>query len=151
MNQKTNVTVNYLSLLTTMLHSKYSSFDYIITWSLKKLMLTRQPVGGHQVSSNWNNVHVYSTEVKFQWSWSKQWEPVGIMARELVPIVLSCAVWGPYFARCITMFQCDNPGLIAVIKRFFQGQNCYAPATFDIRIVTELRDLLHLQLVVNLW
>ena len=26
----------------------------------------------------------------FQWSWSKEWETVGIMAKELVPIVLSC-------------------------------------------------------------
>ena len=28
-------------------------------WSLKKLMLARVSVGGHQMSSNWNSTHAY--------------------------------------------------------------------------------------------
>ena len=31
----------------------------------------------------------------FQYAWSAEWSTVGIMAKELVPIVLGCAVWGP--------------------------------------------------------
>ena len=30
-----------------------------------------------------------------QWQWPPQWSSIPIMAKELVPIVLSCAVWGP--------------------------------------------------------
>lgn len=29
-----------------------------------------------------------------QWSWTREWEPVGIVTKELVPIIMSCAVWG---------------------------------------------------------
>ena len=31
--------------------------------------------------------------------WSPQWSGVHIMAKELLPIVLSCAIWGPVLAR----------------------------------------------------
>ena len=31
----------------------------------------------------------------FQLAWSTEWTRMDIMAKELVPIVLSCAVWGP--------------------------------------------------------
>ena len=33
-----------------------------------------------------------------QLEWSKQWFIEHIMAKELLPIVLSCAVWGPTLA-----------------------------------------------------
>ena len=29
-----------------------------------------------------------------QWQWPEEWLPIPIMAKEMVPIVLSCAVWG---------------------------------------------------------
>ena len=53
----------------------------------------------------------------FQWPWPKEWEPVGIMGKELVPIVMSCAVWGPQFAGRTTLFQCDNLGLVVAITK----------------------------------
>ena len=31
----------------------------------------------------------------FQLPWSTEWSSVNIMAKELVPIIISCAVWGP--------------------------------------------------------
>ena len=43
-----------------------------------------------------------------QWQWPSDWVPVPIMAKELVPIVLSCAVWGPVLKRKFVLFQCDN-------------------------------------------
>ena len=34
------------------------------------------------------------------------------MAKELVPIVLSCMVWGPQMSRKSVLFQCDNTGVV---------------------------------------
>ena len=31
----------------------------------------------------------------FQLKWSTEWKPIDIMAKELVPIVISCAIWPP--------------------------------------------------------
>ena len=38
------------------------------------------------------------------------------MAKELVPIVLSCAVWGPSLAK-MSEFQCDNLSLVSAINK----------------------------------
>ena len=39
------------------------------------------------------------------------------MAKELVPIVLSCAVWGPTFGHKTVIFQCNNTGVVAAIRK----------------------------------
>ena len=52
-----------------------------------------------------------------QWEWPQEWYPISIRAKELVPIVLSCAVWGPRMARKSICFQCDNTGVVAAIKK----------------------------------
>jgi len=39
------------------------------------------------------------------------------MAKELVPITLSCAVWGTKLSRAKVLFQCDNLGLVAAISK----------------------------------
>ena len=31
----------------------------------------------------------------FQWTWPVEWSLIGIMAKELAPIVISCTAWGP--------------------------------------------------------
>ena len=44
-------------------------------------------------------------------------ELTNIMAHELVPIVLSCAVWGLELAERAFCVQCDNSSVVAAIKR----------------------------------
>ena len=39
------------------------------------------------------------------------------MAKELVPIVISCAVWGSILQESSTEFHCDNQGLVAAINK----------------------------------
>ena len=51
----------------------------------------------------------------FQWQWPLNWSSVSIMAKELVPILLSCIVWGPTLAKHRILFQCDNLSLVAAI------------------------------------
>ena len=40
--------------------------------------------------------------------WNEVWTSVGIMAKELAPILLSIAVWGTRLAKKRALFQCDN-------------------------------------------
>ena len=44
----------------------------------------------------------------FQYAWLAEWLTVGIMAKELVPIVIGCAVWGPLLVKKDTELKCDN-------------------------------------------
>ena len=39
------------------------------------------------------------------------------MAKELVPIVISCAIWGPLMSRRSILFKCDNTGVVAAIRK----------------------------------
>ena len=52
-----------------------------------------------------------------QLEWSKQWFTEHIMAKELLSIVLSCAVWGPTWARHKILFQCDNSSVVAALQK----------------------------------
>jgi len=42
---------------------------------------------------------------------------VVIMAKELVPIVLSCVVWGPLLSGSNVQFKCDNSGVVDSISK----------------------------------
>lgn len=53
----------------------------------------------------------------FQYRWSDEWSTVGIMAKELVPIIRSCAVWGHCLARKTMEFQWGNQSLVAAINK----------------------------------
>lgn len=52
-----------------------------------------------------------------QMQWTPEWIPVNIMAKELLPILLSCAVWGPQLARKKILIQCDNSSVVAALKK----------------------------------
>ena len=49
---------------------------------------------GGYLSGNW-----------YKCQWPTEWLPVAIMAKELVPIVLSCAVWGRRMKRIVVLSQ----------------------------------------------
>ena len=53
----------------------------------------------------------------FQWAWPPQWTDINIMVKELVPIVLSCAVWGKQLAGHRVLFECDNSSVVAAVNR----------------------------------
>ena len=40
-----------------------------------------------------------------------------IMVKELVPILISCAVWGPLLSHRLVLFKCDNAGVVAAVKK----------------------------------
>ena len=49
--------------------------------------------------------------------WSMDWVQRDIMAKELLPIVLSCAVWGPQLSCSNVEFKCDNKGVVDSINK----------------------------------
>jgi len=59
----------------------------------------------------------------FQWQWPLAWHPIGIIAKALVPIVISCAVWGPCFAHKPVLFLCDNISVVTVVTKGYSRDN----------------------------
>ena len=43
-------------------------------------------------------------------------EKEGITLKELLPVVLACAIWGRYWAGRAVRFHCDNTGAVAVVN-----------------------------------
>ena len=81
-----------------------------------------------------------------QWKWPEVWLPIPIMAKEMVPLVLSCAVWGPLLARKTVLIQCNNTRVVAAVKKGSAKEElvmhllctlCCFVAYFDISITIE--------------
>ena len=82
----------------------------------------------------------------FQWPWPAALTSAAIMVKEMIPIVLACAVWGPMMARKTVKFQCDNTGVVAAINKGSAKQPfvmhllrclCFFTAHFDIALIAE--------------
>ena len=52
----------------------------------------------------------------FQLSWPQSWSSNSIAAKELVPIVISAALWGPHWSGKHVRFHCDNEAVVTVIE-----------------------------------
>ena len=52
-----------------------------------------------------------------QWQWPYEVLHLSIMAKELIPITLSCVVWGPTLAKSKVLIQCDNLSLVSAITK----------------------------------
>jgi len=52
-----------------------------------------------------------------QWEWLNTWVPQGIMAKKLVLIVLSCALWGPQLAKQPVLILCNNLSLVNSVNK----------------------------------
>ena len=50
-----------------------------------------------------------------QLPWTEEWAPVSIAAKELIPIVLACAVWGEQWQGKHVLVWCDNMAVVQVI------------------------------------
>ena len=52
----------------------------------------------------------------FQLQWPVDWQSVHITAKELVPIVIAAAVWGPRWTRKRICFRSDNMAVVSLLK-----------------------------------
>ena len=78
----------------------------------------------HGISNTSPNFTIY-THASGLWAyftthwlqWQSEWLLISILAKELVLIVLSCAVWGPQLAGHAVLFRCnDSSVVISIIK-----------------------------------
>lgn len=67
-------------------------------------------------SGSWGCGAVYNHRW-LQQKWSEEWVDQDIMAKELVPVVLMVAVWGPQLAKQSVLLQCDNLSLVTSINK----------------------------------
>ena len=95
---------------------------FMSTWNGVSFMdcSPQTPHADHQIttdaSGSWGCGALFETQW-FQLAWSTEWIRMDIMAKELVPIVLSCAVWGPPILRKKLEFRCDNHSLVDAINK----------------------------------
>ena len=52
----------------------------------------------------------------FQFRWPVEWGGVHITGKELLPIVVACAVWGSQWQGCTVRCLWDNAAAVAIIK-----------------------------------
>lgn len=52
----------------------------------------------------------------FHCPWSDQWAQVNITTKELVPIVLAIAIWGPKWAGLHVRVRCDNMAVVHILQ-----------------------------------
>lgn len=52
----------------------------------------------------------------FQIEWPESWHTIPITAKELVPIVVSAAIWGQHWGRTCVRFTCDNMAVVSILK-----------------------------------
>ena len=75
-----------------------------------------QPIIQTDASGSWGR-GAFFKRYWLQWQWPDEWVNASIMAKELVPITFSCAVWGPKLTRTRVLIQCDNLGLVVAISK----------------------------------
>lgn len=65
-------------------------------------------------SGSWGCGAFSDTGAWFQFQWPKSWLDIPITPKELLPIVVTCAVWGEKgrTVRCL----CDNAAVVAIIR-----------------------------------
>ena len=52
----------------------------------------------------------------FQFRWPEIWDQVHITVKEMLPIVVACAVWGHRWQGCTVRCLCDNAAVVAILK-----------------------------------
>ena len=65
-------------------------------------------------SGSWGCGAWYATHW-FQLQWNTQSAALPIMAKELLPVVLACAVWGKSWSGCRVTVLCDNQAVVACL------------------------------------
>ena len=82
----------------------------------------------------------------FQFPWSADWAPISIMAKELVPILLSCAVWSRMLSKRKTEFRCDNRSIVEAIRK---GSSKDITAMHLLQCIWFLTAIFNIQITVS--
>ena len=152
--------LKYFTRLTQSFRSDvYWWYTFIVNWNGQRIL--RKPDHTNHVnfrvftdvSGSWGCGAQWE-RCWFQWQWPLEWHPIRIMAKELVPIVISCAVWGPCLAHKTVLFFCDYISVVTVVAKGYSRDKTvmhflrslwFFAAIFYINIVSQ-----HIPGVVNI-
>ena len=67
-------------------------------------------------SGNWGSRAFNTRGEWFQLQWPQSWATVHITVKELLPIVVACAVWGKQWRGMTIKHVCDNAAVVAILK-----------------------------------
>ena len=97
-------------------------YTFLAEWNGISLLRYSSPSTKHDcciqtdASGSWGCAAFFEGEW-LQLPWDEGWAPVGIMAKELAPIVLSIAIWGSKLVKKCVLFQCDNMSVVQALKK----------------------------------
>ena len=55
-----------------------------------------------------------------------------ITLKELLPVVLACAIWGRQWADSMVVVHCDNEGAVAAVNAGHSKATDYAPSSLPV-------------------
>ena len=67
-------------------------------------------------SGNWGCGAYCSQGEWFQFQWPESWTPIHITIKELLPIIMSCALWGSKWKGMTVRCLCDNDAVVAILN-----------------------------------
>ena len=111
--------------------------QFLQNWNGRSMMEVHNP--------NWHPDVEFSSDASGSWgcgavwedrwlqlAWHGTWSDVYIATKELLPIVLACAVWGPHWQHKCVQVYCDNMAVVNIL---------YTQTSKDARIMHLLRCL----------
>lgn len=66
-------------------------------------------------SGTWGCGAIWATRW-IQCEWQSAWENKSIALKELLPIVLACAIWGPSWSHKRVQVSCDNAAVVEIVN-----------------------------------
>lgn len=78
--------------------------------------MSPQAIVTSDASGNWGCGAFNSDSEWFQLQWPSSWKGVHITVKELVPIVVACAVWGKQWQGKSIRCNCDNAAVVAIVN-----------------------------------
>ena len=83
---------------------------FVVEWNGVSILPDRRPIYIEMVSDvsgSWG-CGAYSHPHWFQLQWSARAQPLSIAVKELLPVIVEVAVWGPAWAQSRVRCHCDN-------------------------------------------
>ena len=84
-------------------------------------------------SGNWGCGAYSSHREWFQFQWPESWATIHVTIKELLPIIMSCAIWGHNWKGKTVKCICDNAAVVAIIN---SGRSKDSRAMHLIRCLT---------------
>ncbi len=94
---------------------------FLRSWNGRSLMDVHAPKAAPDVtfssdaSGSWGCGAIWDNRW-LQCAWNGWWEEQSIAVKELLPIVLACAIWGPQWQHRQVLALCDNTSVVHIIR-----------------------------------